>query len=569
MASIFLILAVALIAATVIGYFFRALRQPLILAYIITGFLLGPQAFGLITDLEPVRVLSELGIAFLLFTVGLNMSMRNLKELGFVAMVTGITQVTVMTFLGFIISYYSGFSFISSLFIGIAIAFSSTIIIVKLLDEKNELNSMHGRISVGFLLVQDFIAIAALVLVAGMGTTGSFWLGLRDTSFNAIIFVVGVIIFTKYIIGPIFDLAARNQELLFLSSISYCFLLAITSSALGLSLEIGAFLAGVSLASLPYNLTIESKIKPLRDFFIVMFFLTLGAEMAFSLSGKILLPLIVLSLLVLIGTPVIMMVLMGLLGYRKRTSFLVGTTVAQISEFSLVLVALGYTLDLIPQDVVSLVTGIGVITITISAYMIIYGHKLYYALAERLKIFEKKDAFMEMQSFTAEPMSRHIILVGYHRIGFGIVNKLIDMNRKFLVVDYDPQSIMKLMQEDIPCIYGDIGDPEVYDKINLRGADIVISTAPDMEDNLRLMKKAREINPKIIVIIVAENVEEALDLYAEGADYVILPHLLGGHHASLLLEDIATDFDKLIETKLNHIKELKERKDIHPFHNRK
>lgn len=566
MDNIFFILGLALIAASFIGYVSKALRQPLILAYIITGFLLGPRALNLISDVEPVMLLSEMGIAFLLFTVGLHLEMKTLKDLGVVSLFTGLGQVLVMTLAGFLIALKFGFPTVSSLYIGIAIAFSSTIIIVKLLTEKNELNSLHGRISIGFLIVQDFLAILALVMVSGVGGLGSPLIDFLITLSKASLFIFGVFLLTKYILRPIFDSMAKNQELLFLSSISYCFLLAMSSYFLGLSLETGAFLAGMSLASLPYNLHIVGRISPLRDFFIIVFFIVLGTEMSFSFSSQLIWPLILLSLLVLIGTPIILMILMGALGYRKRTSFLVGVTVAQISEFSLILVALGLKLGHITNEAFSLITSIGVITITVSAYMILYGHKMYYKLHHFLKFFERKDAKMEMQHIPEEKLKDHIIVVGYHRVGFGIVRKLIKMGRKVLVVDFDPEIIKNLMKHDIPCVYGDVADHEILERINIEEAQIVISTAPDMEDNLQLMKSAKELNPSTVVIIVAEHVEEALELYDEGADYVILPHLLGSHHASLLLEDISSDFDRLIEVKLDHIQELKTRKKIHPHH---
>ncbi len=564
MENVFLLLGIAIIAASFIGYFSRLFKQPLVLAYIITGFLLGPAVFGLISDEDPVLLLSEMGITFLLFTVGLHLDLDNLKELGLVSLITGIGQVAVLGLSGFVISTYFGFSPLSSFYIGVSLAFSSTIIIVKMLSEHNDLSSLHGRISVGFLLVQDFLAILALVMVAGMQGGKGLVTGLSVTLLKAALLIIAVSVFTIYLLKPIFDRLAKNQELLFMSSISYCFLLAIASDFMGLSIEIGAFLAGLSLGTLPYHIQIDHKIEPLRDFFVVIFFITLGTEMSFSLTGELVAPLIALSFLVLVGTPLIILILMGALGYKKKTSFLTGLTVAQISEFSLVLVALGKEVGHIGSEVVSLVTGVGVITITVSAYMIKYSHKIYYHLQGYLGFFERETE-LEIDH-SEQDFEDHIIVVGYHRVGFGIVNKLAEMDQETLVVDFDPDIIKHLREKGIPCIYGDIGDPQVIEEVDLEKAEMVISTAPDMEDNLQLMKKAKEVNPSIIVIIVAEQVEDALELYDEGADYVVLPHLLGGEHASLLLEDMTEDVDNLIEKKLEHIDELRERQEIHPHH---
>jgi Kef-type K+ transport system membrane component KefB/Trk K+ transport system NAD-binding subunit len=560
---LFFLLGGGLIVATLTGFIARRLRQPLILAYLFSGFLLGPHGFNLIHDLEQIRLLSEMGITFLLFTVGLHMSLDNLTDLGLVSILTGGGQVVIMTGIGMLVSQWYGFSLLSSFYVGVAIAFSSTIIIVKLLSERAEINSLHGRISIGFLLVQDFLAILALVLLPNLGGS-SLVANIGYTLLKIILYLIPIAVLTRYGLKPLFDSVAKNQELLFLTSISYCFLLATTSHLLGLSAESGAFIAGVTLTTLPYNLHIETKIRPLRDFLIVIFFLTLGAEMAFTVNAAILAPLFILSLLVLFGTPLILLTIMGLLGYRKRTSFMVGLTVAQISEFSLILINLGLKQNHIGDDVVSLVTGVGVITITISAYLITYGHRIYRWLEPYLSLFERST--LKDDDLDTMDMHDHVIVVGYHRVGYGIVNKLLDMDEDVLVVDFDPEIIKQAREQNIPSIYGDIADPDVVDKLNLEDAEMLISTSADTEDNIQLMRDAREHNKDLIVIIVAEHVEEALELYEEGADYVVLPHLLGGQHASLLLEDITTDLDKLIETKLEHIEELEERGDVHPHH---
>ncbi len=559
----FVLLGIALVIAALMGFLSRRFKQPLILGYIVTGFLLGPAVFGLISDAESVQLLSEMGITFLLFTVGLHMSIDNLTELGVVSMVTGTAQVLVMTAVGVAIGKYYGFSNLASFYLGIAIAFSSTIIIVKMLSEQSGLNALYGKISIGFLLVQDFFAILAIVLVSGVGTQSTVTMSLLHSILKIVLFGIGAVALTKWIVPPVFDSAAENNELLFLTSISYCFFLAVATHLLGLSVEAGAFVAGVSLASLPYNTHIENKVQPLRDFLIVIFFITLGAEMAFSLSPELIVPTVLLSLVVLLGTPLVILTTMGLLGYRKRTSFLVGVTCAQISEFSLVLINLGQRAGHIGTEIISIVTGVGVVTIILSTYMMKYNHQLYHYVEDLLDVFEREEP-LDAQS-PAERFSDHVVVVGYHRVGYGIVHKLLDMDEEVLVVDFDPNMIKTLKDDDIPCLFGDIGDPEVIDHMNLEEAEMLISTAPNTEDNVYLLREAKELNPDIIVIIVAEEVQEALDLYEEGADYVVLPHLLGGHHASLLLEDITTDIDNLIEAKVEHIEELQERSDAHEY----
>ncbi len=568
MENVFLLLGLALVASTITAWFFKQLRQPSVLAYILTGFLLGPGVLGLFSQAETTRVLSEMGITFLLFTVGLSMSVKNLKELAKVSLVTGVVQVLLIGAAGFFLAVRFGFSSVEAFYIGLALAFSSTIIVVKLLIEKKELNSLHGRISVGFLLVQDFLAIIALVLLPVLSVESSNpSLEVAILLWKTFAFLVVVGFVTKYFLKEVFDSFAKNPELLFLSSISYCFLLAVTSYYLGLSPESGAFLAGISLGTLPYNLDIVSKVKPLRDFFIVIFFLTLGAGTGLSLNPSSLAQMLEFSVIVLVATPLLIMALMGLLGYRKRTSFLTGIAVAQISEFSLILVAMGENAGHLSSETVSMITGVGVLTITVSAYFILYGHKLYQKLSPLLTVFEKKNASKEPWQVPVK-LEKHVVVVGYHRVGYGIVKKLLEMKENVVVVDFDPEVIKQLTSERIPCVYGDISDPEIASLINLEDARIVISTAPDVNDNLRLLREAKKLNKDVVTFVVAEQVEEALQLYDAGADYVILPHLLGSHHASLLLEEITNNFEKLIETKVKHLEELHQRRKLHPHHNR-
>ncbi|MCK4496650.1 MAG: cation:proton antiporter, partial [Candidatus Aenigmarchaeota archaeon] len=298
-------LGTIIIIATLLGIIARKLRQPIILAYILTGIIVGPTFLNIVTSVDMVYVFSQLGIAFLLFLVGLNMNYKVLREVGKISLITGTGQIVFTFIIGYGIALLLGFQLIESFFISIALTFSSTIIIVKLLADKNDLESLYGKISIGFLLVQDFVAIAIIVMLSG-NIIGMSLESLLMVNIMKIVFLFCVtFVFGKYILPPLIGVISKSTEMLFLSGISWMFVMCMLSMYLGFSIEIGALLAGISMASLPYHFEITGRIKPLRDFFLILFFVILGAQMIFSEIGGLILPAIVFSIFILIGNPLI------------------------------------------------------------------------------------------------------------------------------------------------------------------------------------------------------------------------------------------------------------------------
>ncbi|MFH1866791.1 MAG: cation:proton antiporter [Patescibacteria group bacterium] len=558
MDNFFAEISLLIITATVLGIVARLLRQPAILAYVIAGVLLGPAVFGLIKQPEFIASLSSFGIALLLFLVGLDLNLIKLKAIGKPSLVLGIGQVLFTAGLGYLIIRLFGFIPVTAIYIAIALTFSSTIIIVKLLSEQRTLDSLHGRLAVGMLLVQDFLAIIALILLSSLDQGASFSLGqaLSLTVFKGFLLVLTAIICSRWLLPPLFNRLARSDELLLLASVSWAFLFAIFSTAIGFSLEIGAFLAGLSLASLPYNLEISSKVKGLRDFFITIFFIVLGSQLVFSSIAGHTWALITLSLFVLIGNPLIVMILLGGMGYRKRTSFLVGLTVAQISEFSLILIGMGWRLGHISATDVSLVTIIGVITITISTYFITHGEKIYRWLSPYLNIFERPAKIEQLET---EKLTNHVVVFGYHRLGEHIVATLQKIGKPVIVVDFNPMAIKYLKQQGISYFYGDMTDLELIDKTRLNKASLVISTNSHIFDNLTLLQNFKSRNIKVPFYATADTWHDARDLYQAGANYVIFPHYLAGIQFSLELREMLMDKNRLLVDKTKHLAELEHR----------
>lgn len=566
----FIELGVIVCLAVIISIIMRLLKQPLMIGYILTGLIAGPYALNIIKSSEIITVFSHIGIAFLLFLVGLNLSPKVIKEVGVVSLVTGIGQVIFTSAIGFVIAKILGFSTITSAYISIALAFSSTIIIMKLLSDKGDTEKLYGKIAIGFLIVQDIIAIIILMLFSSPAQHS----GVLIFVFETLIKVAGLLLVLYltglYLIPPITRFIAKSQELLLLFSISWALALSVFFYYLKFSLEVGALLAGITLSLSPYRYEIGCRMKPVRDFFLVMFFVMLGYQMGFTSIHNNLMPVIVFSLFVLIGNPLIVMTLMGLLGYTKRNGFLAGLTVAQISEFSLILIALGVKLGHIPNEMLSLLTAVGLITIAASAYMILYSDRIYPIISKYLNIFERKGKLVEKKYFESNE-DYEIILFGYNRLGHDLLKSFKKLRKKFLVIDYNPEVILDLANRKLNCRYGDASDIELLNELNFQKVKMVVSTIPDFDTNLLLIKKIREKNRRAIVIVVSHQLNEALELYDKGASYVIMPHFLGGYHAATLIEKHGTNAARFIREKMKHIKSLNERKKLgheHPLHER-
>jgi len=551
--ELFVELGILIAIATGVAVVMRLLHQPLIIGHILTGLLVGPLFFDLIRSTETIAAMGEIGVAILLFTVGLHLSPDIIRRFGKVSFVTGIGQVLFTTVIGYFIAVSLGFSPLESFYISVALAFSSTIIILKLIADKKELDALYAKISIGFLLVQDLIAILLLVGIP-LFSTGSLTAADFGTFMLTGVVLVGfVAVASRLFISRANRFIAQSQEFLFLFAIAWGIGVAALFKGFGFSLESGALIAGVTLAALPVRHEISARLLPLRDFFIVMFFILLGSQMQFADIGNLLPAALVLSLLVLVGNPLILMILMGFLGYRKKTSFQTGLTVAQISEFSLILVALGVSLGHLEQSALSLVTLVGLITIFGCTYLILYSEKIYSVVGPFLGIFERKDAF--------EPRVRRtghaVILFGCNRIGHDFLESLQQIDKHFLVVDHDPDTVSMLERAGVAVEYGDAGDIDFLESIDVSNVELVISTVPETETNLLINRSIKSRNPEAIIMVIAHRIGDALSHYEEGVDYVVLPHFLGGKYASEIVVKFGTDKSKYTTLRTRHIEHLK------------
>jgi len=558
MEIIFFELAAMLLIAFVISYIVKIFRQPIIVGYIIAGMLITPFIIYFGASQDVISLFSEFGIALLLFMVGLHLNPKVIKEVGTSSLLIGLGQMILTFALGFLIStLVLGFSVVVSVYVGIAMMFSSTIIVMKLLSDKKQLDSLYGKISIGVLIIQDLVAIAVLIVISTMSG------GVNEASFalTSLLWGLGLIIILfligYFVLPKLTRSIAKSQELLFLFAIAWCFVIAALFSYFGFSLEIGALIAGVVLAISPYSTEISSKIKPLRDFFLVIFFVILGLNIQLSSIGSIIINAIILSLIALIAKPIILMSLSALFSYTKRTNFFVGTTLAQISEFSLIVLTLGLASGHISSEIVSTLTLTAVITITLSTYLIIYSQQIYERMNSFASIFEKRKVRKRRKS----KEKYNAILFGYNRIGFGILRSLKRLKRSYLVVDFNPDTIADLSKLRIPCLYGDAYDSDLLEDLPLKDVQIVVSTIPDFETNKLLAETIKSTNPRAVVILRAHTIPDALALYRKGANYVLTPHFLGGEYVSKMITHSKTKKSDYRNEKEKHIKMLEERKE--------
>lgn len=538
-----------------VSFLMRLLKQPLIIGYIIAGIVSGPAFLNIIQDTEIINVFSEFGISFLLFLVGLNLSPKVIKDVGKISFITGAGQIVFTSILGYFISVMLGFAPLTSIYIAIALTFSSTIIIMKLLSDKDDIEKLYGKISIGFLLVQDFAAMLALMVISSLGKEGGAGIQILFTLVKGLGLITLLVLFTRFVLLKATNFLVKSQEFLFLFVIVWGLGLAFLFQATGLSMEIGALVAGILLSTTTYNYAIASKLKVLRDFFVIFFFVFLGSQLVFWQILRFMAPAFIFSLFILMAKPLVIMVLMGLFRYSKRTGFQAGLTVAQISEFSLILIAMGVKVGHIPAEILSFVTFIGILTIAGSTYLIMYSDKIYPFFSNSLSVFERKK-LVEREMLTKKFA---YFLIGYNRTGFSILKTFEKMYPDFLVIDFNPDIIKTLKKKGVNCIYGDADDSEFLDSLKISRASMVVSTVPDLSTNLMLLKMIREKNKKTVVIVNARQISDALGLYKAGVDYVILPHFLGGNYAAKLIEEFKTGRENYEEERKKQIQELRER----------
>src|SRR5688572_4337137 len=519
-------LGLILVAAALCVLLARRLRAPTIVAYIVAGLVLGP-ATGLLSAAEPIELIAEIGIVLLLFLVGLELSLDKIRDVGRTALIAGVGQIGLTTAGGFGIALLLGFDVVPALFIGLALTFSSTVVVVKLLGQKDELDTLYGRIAVGIFLVQDVVVIIALTFLAGFGGRGALTVsevarGLLTAFAGMAVLLAAALLSARFVLPRLFGWAAASAETLFIWSLCWCFLFVLGAEAFHLSAEIGAFLAGISLAQLPFNDDLRRRVNPLMNFFVAVFFVSLGIRMRLGDATEYWPAAIVLSVFVLLGTPIIIMWILARLGYGERTSFLSSVTLAQVSEFSFILATVGASIGVIDDGILALIAVVGLVTIALSAYMILYNHQLYDAV--------RRTGLLRLLRARAEPpvrhagdeLSGHVIVVGLNSLGRRIVEQLIERGEQVLALDVSPGNLQGLRCRT------HLGNAEyvsVLEESGIRRAKLLVSALQIEDTNHLLAYWGRAFGVPTSIHAFDQSVVE--DLQQAGAEHLIMSKSAG------------------------------------------
>lgn len=519
-------LGLIIVAGAACAVLARRVQMPSIVACLIAGLMLGPWT-GAVRVTDGLELISHTGIALLLFLVGLELSFAKVRDVGPVAVVAGLGQVVFTAVLGFGLCWLLGFTPMESLFLAVALTFSSTVVVVKLLDEKKELDQLYGRIAVGIFLVQDLVAIVFLTLVAGLGNWQSAdWASMGrelGRAFGGMGLLLALVLgAARWALPRPFAWAARSPDTIFIWSLAWCFLLVLLAKWLGLSLEIGAFLAGLSLAQLPYNQDLRRRVHPLMNFFIAVFFVTLGVQTDFAATRTHLWSTTVLSLFVLLGNPLIFIWIIARMRYSERTSFCTGVTVAQISEFSFIFVALGVGAGMIPAAILSITALVGLATMALSAYLILYSAPLYRRLSAGgwLRLFRARASDPRDE---AAPAGRgHVLVIGLNTLGREIATRLHARGECVLAIDTDPGKLAGL-----PCatLLGNVAYAATLEEAGLERARLVVSALHIEEINDLVAFRCRAAGVPCAVNVTDLSVTDNL-LELEAA-YLMVPKVDG------------------------------------------
>lgn len=528
--ALFTQLTLVVVIAAVVSLIMKVLRQPLIMGYIITGILVGPSVLQLVSDTEAFTAFSQIGITLLLFIIGLGLNPKVIRGLGRPVLLTAASILILVGSLGVGVGLILGFTTLEAFILGLALFFSSTIIILKVVSDKRELSRLYAQLSIGVIVVDDIVATLAILAVAALGAAGGELifaefglLALKGLGVAMALLLISIFAMPR--LGRIF---ASSQELLYLFGVAWALGVSNVFSTLGFSYEVGALLAGVSLAPLPYAMQMSTRLKPLRDFFIVLFFVHLGETFAFGQFSTSIIPALILSIIVLLGKPMAIIATLGALGYTRLTSFKAGIHLSQISEFSIILVVFANSVGLVSNSTMTIVTLVAIITIGASTYLMKYDDALYAKVSHWLHIFEHKNPKEKRQ----QSAQYEVILFGYAKGGHEFLNAFRQMKKQYLVVDYDPEVVESLASQGVRHAYGDASDEEFLEEINTSQTDLVVSAITEHAVNIMIADFLNRHHSETVFVCHAGNLDQAKELYDKGAAHVILPHFVGSERLS-------------------------------------
>lgn len=566
-ASLLYDMAIIVIAAAIFSVVAKMTKQPTMFAYILAGIVIGPLVLGtimptilgvkiglpMITD--DISLLAELGVAFLLFSIGVEINFEKLMNAGKEIYIGAVLQVLLIIGFSILFSLITGIlSFETGLFVGVILAFSSTMVVVKILSDKKEINTINGRLMIAFLLVQDFLVVLALPLLSNVALlTNPFFIGgilIKSIGLIAFGAILSIFVFPK-----LFKRIVDNFEVLFLSSIAVCFVFVYVALILDIPMSIGAFIGGIALSTLPYSEKIFTTIKGLRDFFVTIFFVTIGTEISFQFSAIPAALIIFIFGTIFLLKPLIFYVITMIAGYGAKESAKVSLGLSQVSEFSFILAGIGLTQGVLGNELFSLLILAIALSMVLTPYSMKYSEqiiKLFQIINSKIsynKMFNKKFFYRKIDELQKVPrdFNEHTILFGAGTFGYKLAQGL-NTTSQIVVIDHDPEIVDSLNNENITAIYGSPETENILDVAKIEKAKVLVITIPSpialrkihQEQTVKLINEARILNRNVVIFAVAHYFYEALSLYEAGADYVAMPQIMG---SNLFLKDILQYLD--------------------------
>ncbi len=532
-------IGIAVIASTVIGFFTHKLKQPIILGYLVTGAIIGPQlGLGLVSDAESIEIISEIGLILLLFIIGLEMNPQKLLSSGKQLIVTGLGQFIFCVLLG--IGFFSLFNYsfegnnLEGLYLALLCGLSSTAIVVKILYDKFESDTLHGRITLGILIIQDVWAILLLAMQPNL--SNPYAPAIVIAIVKTIFLVVAGLLLSRYVLKYVFESILNAPEMVVLMSIGWCSFVAFSAGYLGLSKEMGALIAGVSISTFPYSIHVTAKTLPLRDFFLTLFFISLGMKMVAPTDEIIVMAGLIVAF-IFVSRFATVYPLIALTGGGRRTGFITSLNLAQISEFSLVIAALGIGYGHVQEGLVALLIYAMAFSSIISSYAIKYNHQVfmfYERTAKHLGLRSSGEHSVDNDQQGDHP----IVILGFHRAARALVHRIKEHNpamlSKIMVIDFNTEILKEVKKEGMTAVFGDINSLDTLHHAHVDKAKLILSTLPDLllkgTSNKQIVKLCRMLTKDAVIVATADTNVQAEELKAVGATEIIFPYEMVGEY---------------------------------------
>ncbi len=536
-------IGLSIIVATALAHIAKVLKQPLILGYILAGVLLGEQmGFKLVTDRESIEVISEIGLILLLFIIGLEINLPELAKMGKAVFILGIFQFTLSVLFAYIflsvIPFPVGNEKFDRLYICIALSLSSTLIVIKLLQDKVELSTLAGKLTVGVLIFQDIWAILFMGVQPNLNNPEVLKILLSFANIFLILTMSFVI--SKYVLVRLFNSISSSPELILLSAMMWCFSLCGVAEKFGLSIEMGALIAGLSIAAFPFSSDVISKVIGIRDFFITLFFVTLGLKVPIPTLVTVQVAFLIILLMLFIRLITIFPLVLSQ-GKGIKNSFVATINLAQISEFSLVILTIGSTFSHISEQLSAIILTATIIASVLSTYMIVYNHSLALFLTRTAAKIGLKDTATDdvrVENHDHNAHIRDILILGHFRIARTLLRLIRENSPKLAdritIADYNPSTKEELAKAGFRWVYVDLAHVESLEHNGIHDATYIISTISDAflkgTTNDRLLSSLKKLAPHAKIVLTVDDRDDGKRLEAEGAYYTILPGEITGEY---------------------------------------